>query len=531
MIFLTLLLACTAAASPLLGKEQCAHGPPYWCQNIKAASTCGAVDYCQQNVWNKPQVKSVPCDLCKEVLTVVDQLLKDNATEGEILGYLEKVCQLIPDEGLASECKEMVDSYYPVLISIITGALDDPGVACGAIGLCSTQQKVLAFAQLLSNDIPQVDLAQSASPFLLNVPQLLYPQEAPKQEAPKQENGDVCKDCVQFISSIQEQARTNASFVDSLIAQIEKQCDLLGPSIADLCKQYISQYAQLVILQLTSMEAKDVCSGFGFCPSVRHSVPMETLVAAKIVSAAKLFPAELVRPADVKPVELKPAKKMMRLQDSTQCKICELVMQEVVNLLEDQRTEEDVIHAVEKVCSLLPSKFSAQCKDLIEAYGEAIIDLLVQEADPKTVCTVLGLCREASRKVIPVMNQAQFDNGGFCDVCKMAVRYIDKLLEDNATESDIEAAVQKVCNFLPEAVRSECDQLVEEYEPLLVQLLLQMLDPDFVCVKVGACPEVMAVAKLLGTEKCSWGPAFWCKNMETASRCNAVDHCQRHVWN
>lgn len=41
----------------------------------------------------------------------------------EILGYLEKACQIIPDEGLASECKEMVDNYYPVLMGIIKGEL------------------------------------------------------------------------------------------------------------------------------------------------------------------------------------------------------------------------------------------------------------------------------------------------------------------------------------------------------------------------------------------------------------------------
>lgn len=59
-----------------------------------------------------------------------------------------------------------------------------------------------------------------------------------------------------------------------------------------------------------------------------------------------------------------------------------------------------VIHAVEKVCSLLPGKSKQRCKDLIETYGQAIIDLLVQEVDPKTVCTVLGLCRDASRTFI-----------------------------------------------------------------------------------------------------------------------------------
>ena len=54
-----------------------------------------------------------------------------------------------------------------------------------------------------------------------------------------------------------------------------------------------------------------------------------------------------------------------------------------------------MIHAVEKVCTYLPSSWSSQCKDLVETYGEAIIELLVQQADPKTVCTVLALCREA----------------------------------------------------------------------------------------------------------------------------------------
>lgn len=81
---------------------------------------------------------------------VVEQLLKDNATEvcidnidnsgvlstfnggqslnscliqGELLGYMEKACQLIPDEGLASQCKEIVDDYFPILMGIIQGEL------------------------------------------------------------------------------------------------------------------------------------------------------------------------------------------------------------------------------------------------------------------------------------------------------------------------------------------------------------------------------------------------------------------------
>uniref|UniRef100_A0A673HE78 Prosaposin n=1 Tax=Sinocyclocheilus rhinocerous TaxID=307959 RepID=A0A673HE78_9TELE len=487
-----------AVASPLLGTEQCARGPPYWCQNVKTASLCGAVQHCQQNVWNKPQMKSVPCDLCKEVLMVVEQLLKDNATEGELLGYMEKACQLIPDEGLADQCKEIVDNYFPILMGIIEGELDDPGVVCGAMGLCVSQQATLAKAQLMSNEIPKVDLNQRVNPFLLNIPQLLYPQENTKEETPKQTGGDVCQDCVTFISDTQEEAKANSSFINTLLARVESQCELLGPGMSDMCKEYISQYGPLVFQQLMSMQPKDICSRAGFCSTQNKSVHMEELLPAKSIPAVKMFPATKLET----PVKSKRADTLV--------------------------FQEEIVQAVEKVCDILPSTLTAQCKDLIETYGQAIIELLVQEADPKTICSFLALCNGVSHVCKSVMDKQRFEAGGFCDVCKMAVRYVDGILEQNATQAEIEEAVLKVCDFLPDAVRDECNQLIEQYEPLLVQLLLQTLDPDFVCMKLGACPE--AVQRLLGLEQCSWGPSYWCKNVETASRCNALDHCRRHVW-
>ncbi|KAI3363099.1 hypothetical protein L3Q82_011747, partial [Scortum barcoo] len=487
--------------------------------------------------------KTVPCELCKEVLMVVAQILKDNATEAEVLGYLEKACQLIPDQGLTAECKEMVDSYYPILIGIITGELEDPAVVCGAMGLCRSQQVALAEVeateQLTSNEIPQVDLSQQVAPFLLNVPGLLYPQEslkqetpkqeAPKQETPKQQSNTVCEDCIKFLTDAQAEAKANSSFVTSLIQSIEQQCDLLGEGLSAVCKQYVDEYGTLVFQQLMSMQPKDICARAGFCTAVKKSFPMMLLQAAKTASAAKDVPALKLFPATkVKSATEKSAKKMVRVRESPTCSICELAMKQLEAMLEDHKTEEEVIQAVEKVCQYLPSSLSTQCKDLIETYGEAIIDLLVQQADPKTVCTVLGLCNGASRVYVPALDQRRFKAGGYCEVCKMAVSYIDGILEKNATEAQIEEAVRKVCSFLPDSFQTECDQMIEQYEPMLIQLLLQMLDPDFVCMKVGACPEAMR--RLLGTEQCVWGPAFWCKNMETATRCNAVAHCKRHVW-
>uniref|UniRef100_A0A8C2FFK1 Saposin B-type domain-containing protein n=1 Tax=Cyprinus carpio TaxID=7962 RepID=A0A8C2FFK1_CYPCA len=65
--------------------------------------------------------------------------------------------------------------------------------------------------------------------------------------------GDVCQDCVTLISDTQEEAKANSSFINTLLARVESQCDLLGPGLSDTCKQYISQYGPLVFIQLMSM--------------------------------------------------------------------------------------------------------------------------------------------------------------------------------------------------------------------------------------------------------------------------------------
>lgn len=48
-----------ALASPILGLRECTRGSAVWCQNVKTASDCGAVQHCLQTVWNKPTVVSV----------------------------------------------------------------------------------------------------------------------------------------------------------------------------------------------------------------------------------------------------------------------------------------------------------------------------------------------------------------------------------------------------------------------------------------------------------------------------------------
>ncbi|XP_040293597.1 prosaposin isoform X1 [Bufo bufo] len=509
-------LLAAVAATPLFGTEQCANGPEVWCVNVRTASQCGAVKHCQQTVWNKPVVKTVPCDVCKEVITIVGNFLKENGTQNEILAYLNKACELIPDPSLTSQCKELVAEYYPVILNIIESELSNPSVACCAMGLCSSLQQHLASLkrpqQLLTNEIPEVDLSKVVYPYMANLPLLLNPQDKTHEE-PK--NGDVCKDCLQLFNDVQELLKTNSSFSKLLIENALKQCDQLGGGLSEMCKTYINQYADLAIQMIIQMDqpAQQICSSAGLCAQEK-STPILEIVPAKVVPAAKLQPA--VKIAE-KPVGLNPV-----------CDVCQVVVTKLESLLEKNSSKEQIQEALEKVCYIIPVKYRQQCKDFIDTYSSAIIELLEQEITPEQICQAIGLCAVRQPQMIK-LSPEQIQSGGYCEVCKMMINYMDKMLKSNVTEEKIKAALKVVCSFLPDSMCDECDALVLAYEPLFIELILQSLDPKFVCEKLTLC--LAARKPLLGSEKCMWGPSYWCKDLETAGSCNAIEHCKRHVWN
>lgn len=47
-------------------------------------------------------------------------------------------------------------------------------------------------------------------------------------------NGNVCQDCIQLITDVQEAVRTNTTFVKSLIDHVEEECERLEPAFADM---------------------------------------------------------------------------------------------------------------------------------------------------------------------------------------------------------------------------------------------------------------------------------------------------------
>lgn len=64
--------------------------------------------------------------------------------------------------------------------------------------------------------------------------------------------------------------------------------------------------------------------------------------------------------------------------------------------------------------------------------------------------------------------------------------------------------------------------MIEVYGPYVVNLLAELGDSKRVCQAIKFCPHHTS-EQLLGAEKCTWGPSYWCQTKMHATACR-VNH-------
>merc|ERR1712181_50663 len=78
------------------------------------------------------------------------------------------------------------------------------------------------------------------------------------------------------------------------------------------------------------------------------------------------------------------------LDNSVSCEMCEFAVTVIDERLDDEATIDQIEREVQFVCSYLPGSIGDKCEELVDMYGEKLIEALVkQEMDPKKVCSEL----------------------------------------------------------------------------------------------------------------------------------------------
>jgi len=287
---------------------------------------------------------------------------------------------------------------------------------------------------------------------------------------------------------------------DEIKASLEKLCSLLPSSVESQCDTFVETYTDLIIDMLTKdVSPEMICTNLGLCKAsgniVQHKVDM------------------------------------VRLQKKPYCALCEMVITELDQTLEDKTNEAEIEKALDVVCTSLSAPVHKQCEKMVAKYTEKIISLFVAEYTPEMLCGELSLCVNDDINTNNI-HQVDFDSDETetvgCEICEFAMTIVDQHLTNPSTIDEVERMVQFMCSYLPGTIADKCEEFVDQWGQKVIDLIVQEeLNPSEVCGQI--MPECSSQPRL-GGRTCAWGPAYWCATPFHARACGTTTHCKNTVW-
>ncbi|XP_063968842.1 uncharacterized protein LOC129281952 isoform X2 [Lytechinus pictus] len=490
--------------------------------NLSAEQVCQTIGACTSLMDLKPMkhlkevLLKLPrddtfCTLCKIGVGELETILSSNKSKEEIKQEVEKLlCGNLPSP-INTQCLSFMSIYGDVLVQLVIDQLD-PSTFCKDVGLCdankkelksklpplkasedcvlcefivaeldkyikenSTEEEIREALKKVCNDLPEsirskcdsfleehaeqfVDYLVEQNPKVLCSALYLCDSEKKVPPPPPVKDSSDCILCEFIVEELDKYVEKNST-EEEIREALKKVCNDLPESIRSECDSFLEEHTEQFVKYLLEENPKVLCSALYLCSSGKLNGML----------------------------------KKLKVQDTEGCILCEYVMYEVEKLLNGSTTVDEIEKALDDVCDVLPSSEKTECTEFVNAYTPLIISYITQELSPKSICTMLGECDTAKPKIKKPLASTE------CTLCEFAMSELDTILSENATQEEIAAALEKLCDMLPSTIRQECDAFVTTYEPEIIKLLLTM-SPDQVCAELGLCTSSFKV--LLGSIEC-----------------------------
>ncbi|KAM6930907.1 surfactant protein Bb [Xenentodon cancila] len=328
---------------------------------------------------------------------------------------------------------------------------------------------------------------------------------------------DTCPECSQVIQLSGNMISSSDTKV-AVYETLHALCQRLPEDQASECDSQVKTYLPKVLqLAPDHMKPEEMCVVFGLCaPSEKEELQKRPQCAtSEHVSSTSSNTQFAATPFFFF---------FFAFQDQFNpvCTLCLMIIKKLETLLPKNMTEETLKKLMGEVCDLIPKSYKEQCDDFVEKYGVEIVEFLLSSAAPHTICTLLHLCLFEEQPVPEVLYPSD------CDSCRTLAALTRLHLGLNATEHQTTAFLQSVCDHHPNAV-PKCDAFIKTYRSQLQRILGNQMDVSHPCEKADLCNS-SKTTEPLGKNPCTWGPSYWCKDLETAHKCNKWVFCEKFMW-
>jgi len=547
-----LALSSSSAAGLALGGTKCTWGPSYWCANIPQAAQCSAVKHCVSAVWEKekvPEDDDEVCTICKDMVGQARDTLMSNETQEELKEVLEGSCDLIPIGIIAKECKTLSDEFIPELVETLASEMN-PDTVCTVAGLCNSERidemlakaeeqktsqyggdcnicregakktkeqmklmtqgqvedkmlELCGYAGSFSNACMETVLEESDDIYKMLTEQFneeicdlsgLCSQSFEKVPATQLKEGEdiQCEFCEKVIKHWIDVYASNSSLAE-FKQLMDGICEKLDKKNVDHCKHIVDDYYIPAFEFLRNeLDPHMLCSVVGLCgesgflkaPSTSKApaISMVKLLPANKLSKNALTksPAALNGPLYVPNAVIE--------SNSPTCVLCEYVLHELQQYIQDGQTEEQIKEKVEAICDHMPGVIKKECKSFIDTYEPAIVAFLVNEIEPTEVCPMLHLCDKQDETLnLQSSGLLSLRSSSNCEMCEFAINEVFSILKDKDDQDMVKNVLESICYRLPNSIERNCENFVETYTSTIINLIINGLTPDEICSALDLC--------------------------------------------
>lgn len=309
------------------------------------------------------------CTICEYVVHNIQTSLTNPVTEEKVKDVITKVCVKLP-ESMEGECSQFIDVYGDAVIAILVQEID-PAHVCGILRLCPTK----SFMKLWES-IPAK-----------------YTLEEKKKSTPS------CPLCLLAVKQIYNVIKNNKTEAN-IINELDKLCHHLPHNLGGECIDFVEGYSkELVDLLLADLTPQEVCVFLKLCEASKNSYNKNIFVVDKngeilTNEIPDTVPSDNEWDGNEKKIVIE-KKKSINEKRRLECNVCELVVRYVSKEIVDNRTENQTKYATHTACNHVRKSVSKQCTYFVDKHGDAVIDAIITDADPHTICPTIAGCEFA----------------------------------------------------------------------------------------------------------------------------------------
>ncbi|XP_053206950.1 prosaposin-like [Panonychus citri] len=383
----------------------------------------------------------------------------------------------------------------------------------------------------------------------------------------------LCKRVFEQIYAYLQENRTQEAIEDAL----DKVCDELFPSSKKKsCRKFIDSYtAQIIDIVLQTTDPKEACIILGVCKP-RKQVEYSSDSREEVEEIVEVIPLTLLGPKAEKMKKMtskdecdrcdrilsiigkyfpdqtltKEDEKMSEKNNSTRnnsvelnhevegkprlaCAECLVFAKEIQTKLYDHKTEEEVTKFITNgLCLHFPNKeIKESCKYFVTEYGESAMQMIALKIfDPHTFCSKeLRVCSKVQSshesEIESPSSEFDFIDKKIEETCSLCVDMIQKM----ESQKDGDEKAKTICSQYKQTEKNaKCIDIADAFGKHF-EKMIGFDSAEKICKTVDLC-YTSAHSHLLGGQKCSFGPSYWCNTKAHADACKAVDFCRKKVW-